>query len=140
MADVTVKVDPLQLKLLEAALKRVPLKVRHNLERKAMRKSLAEVRKKARAAAPVRTGKLRKSITSKVSLKRNIGLITGRIYVSRKHKVYYSHLVEWGTSAGSSRSPMAGSLFMSRVFEGEKENIVRNFHTALRTLLRAPKI
>ena len=133
-ADVTVKVDPADMALLDKALKRVPLKVRHNLERKAMRKSLAEVRKKARDAAPKRSGKLRKSITAKVSLKRNIGLLSGRIYVSRKHKVYYSHLVEWGTD----KTP--GHLFMSRVFEGEKDNIVRNFHRSIRTLLAAPKI
>jgi len=133
-ADITVKVDPLDLKLLEAALKRVPLKVRHNLERKALRKSLTEVRKKARDAAPKRTGKLRKSITTKVSLKRNVGLLTGRIYVSRKHKVHYAHLVEWGSEKTT------GKLFMTRIFEGEKDNIVRNFRTAIRTLLRAPKI
>ena len=133
-ADIEVNIDPVELQLLNQALKRLPMKMRYNLERKAMRKSLAMVRKKARAAAPKRTGNLRKSITTKVSLKRNIGLLTGRIFVSRNYKVYYSHLVEWGTDK------LPGHLFMTRVFEGEKDNIVRNFRTAIRSLLAKPKV
>lgn len=133
-ADIEVNIDPVELQLLNQALKRLPMKMRHNLERKALRKSLASVRKKARQAAPVRTGRLRKSITSKVSLKRNIGLLSGKVFISSRLGVHYGHLVEWGSNK------LRGHLFMTRVFEGEKDNIVRNFRTAIRSLLAKPKV
>ena len=133
-ADIEVNIDHIELQLLNQALKRLPMKMRHNLERKAMRKALADLRKKAKEAAPVRTGKLRKSITSRVSLHRNIGLLIGRVFISRRHKVYYGHLVEWGTD----KTP--GRLFMTRVFENNKDKIHKIFHSSLRSLLAKPKI
>ena len=136
MVAVSFQVDKTAARLLEKRLDAVPIKLRHNLERRAMREALKDFRKAARAGAPKRSGKLRKSIVSKVSLKRGKGLITGRIYVERKkRKVYYAHLVEWGTSAFSTRAPMKASLFMTRTFEAHAPKIFGIFRNAVHRLI-----
>ena len=95
------------LKLLGNAMER-------NIVRKGMRAFTAKIRKMARKNAPKRTGRLRKSIVNKVSMRAN-GLVTGKVYVATsKHNVFYGHFVEWGRMGGH---PMSAQYFMTRAFE-----------------------
>ena len=94
------------LKLLGNAMER-------NIVRKGMRAFTAKIRNMARKNAPKVTGRLRKSIVNKVSMRAN-GLINGSVFVSTKYGVHYGHFVEWGRLG---YRPMAAQYFMSRAFE-----------------------
>ena len=95
-----------QLKLLEN-------KVERNVVRKAMRRFTAKIKKEAKLHVPVVTGRLKKSIVNKVSLKSN-GRLTGTVLISKeKQGVHYGHFVEWGRLY----PPMAGNRFMTIAFE-----------------------
>tara|TARA_R100001594_G_scaffold43726_1_gene75842 strand:- start:380 stop:778 length:399 start_codon:yes stop_codon:yes gene_type:complete len=119
-------------KELERILKKMPAKLQRNLVRKAMRKSLAGMRKEARELAPKRTGKLRKAVKSKVSLRRN-GDMTGKVFVKYKGKgaAPYAHLVEWG-----GENNVRPTRFMTRVFESNKEKAIQNFRNTLNSFIR----
>jgi len=94
------------LKLLGNAMER-------NIVRKGMRAFTAKIRNMARKNAPKVTGRLRKSIVNKVSMRAN-GLVKGTVIISYKHGVHYGHFVEWGRSGDR---PMAAQYFMTRAFE-----------------------
>ena len=95
------------LKLLGNAMER-------NIVRKGMRAFTAKIRNTARKNAPKVTGRLRKSIVNKVSMRAN-GLVKGTVFVSSsKHGVHYGHFVEWGRLL---YRPMAAQHFMTRAFE-----------------------
>ena len=122
-------------KELERKLKKLPAKVQRNIVRKGMRKGLALLRKEARSLAPVDTGRLKKAIKTKVSL-RSSGEITGRVFVKYKGKgaAPYSHLVEWG---GEKNSP---SRFMTRTLEANADNAINQFRKSLKELIMAEAV
>jgi HK97 gp10 family phage protein len=122
-------------KKLERKLKKLPAKVQRNIVRKGMRKGLALLRKEARSLAPVDTGRLKKAIKTKVSL-RSSGDITGRVFVKYKGKgaAPYSHLVEWG---GEKNSP---SRFMTRTLEANADNAINEFRKSLKELIMAEAV
>ena len=119
-------------KQLERILKKMPAKLQRNLVRKAMRKSLAGMRKEARELAPKRTGRLRKAVKTKVSLRRN-GDMTGRVFVKYKGKgaAPYAHLVEWG-----GKTNVRPTRFMTKVFESNKEKAIQNFRDTLKSFIK----
>ena len=114
-------------KALERRLKKLPANIQRNMAKRSMRKALANVRKEAKASAPVRTGRLKKSIATRISIRRN-GDLTGRVYSRSRGKLGAPHanLVEWG---GPNNSP---SRFMTRVFEKNKDRVVFEFRKVLR--------
>ena len=113
MSSMKVEIDKIPFDKLEKNLKKLPNKLQRNIMRKGMRRFLSVIRKAAKENAPVRTGRLKKSIKSKVSLRRN-GNITGRVFVSpKKHGVHYGHFAEWGRHA----KPQKAHRYMSRAFE-----------------------
>jgi HK97 gp10 family phage protein len=94
------------LKLLGNAMER-------NIVRKGMRAFTAKIRNAARKNAPKRTGKLRKSIVNKVSM-RSDGRVIGKVIISpKKYGVMYGHWVEWGRQY----PPLGAQHFMTRAFE-----------------------
>lgn len=116
-------------KALERRLKKLPASVQRNLGRKAMRKGLADMRKEARSIAPKKTGRLRKAIKTKVSL-RSSGDMTGRVFIKTRGKggAPYAHLVEWGTDLQGSTA----YRFMTRAFETGKKEFIANFRKVLK--------
>ncbi len=100
-------------KELDKELKMLGNAMQRNIIRKGMRAFTAKIRNMARKNAPKVTGRLRKSIVNKVSLRAN-GLIKGTVMISTKHGVHYGHFVEWGRSGDR---PMAAQYFMTRAFE-----------------------
>ena len=123
-------------KQLERVLKKMPAKLQRNLVRKAMRKSLTGMRKEARELAPTRTGRLRKAVKTKVSLRRN-GDMTGRVFVKYKGKgaAPYAHLIEWG-DAGKIRP----TRFMTRTLEANADNAINQFRKSLKELIMAEAV
>jgi HK97 gp10 family phage protein len=100
------------VKTMDKMLKTLQYKVRQKVMRKGMRRFTALVRNRARELAPVRTGNLKKSITSKTSSRAKTGMIIGRVYVDPTKKgVHYGHFAEWG----SDKQP--ASRMMTRAFE-----------------------
>jgi len=98
---------------LDKQLKLLGNKMERNIVRKAMRRFTAKIKKEAKSLAPVRTGRLKKSIVNKVSLKAN-GTLTGKVYISKeKYGVSYGHFVEWGREY----PPMRTNRFMTLAFE-----------------------
>ena len=77
-------------KVLERRLKKLPANVQRNLARKSMRKALNNLKKEAKETAPVRTGRLKKSITTKVSM-RSSGIFEGRLYSRSRGKLGAPH-------------------------------------------------
>ena len=114
-------------KVLERRLKKLPANVQRNLARKSMRRALNSLKKEAKETAPVRTGRLKKSITTKVSM-RGSGIFEGRLYSRSRGKLGapHSNLVEWGGKNNSA------SRFMTRVFERNKENVIDEFRKELK--------
>ena len=113
-------------KVIERRLKKLPVNIQRNLARKSLRKALSFVRKDARNVVPVDSGRLKKAITTKVSLRRN-GDMTGRVYVKYRGKgaAPYAHLVEWGGENNTS------TRFMTRTFESNKDKIIAEFRNQL---------
>ena len=123
-------------KELERKLKKLPAKVQRNIVRKGMRKGLALLRKEARSLAPVDSGRLKKAIKTKVSL-RSSGDITGRLFVKYKGKgaAPYAHLIEWG-DAGKIRP----TRFMTRTLEANADNAINQFRKSLKELIMAEAV
>ena len=113
-------------KAIERRLKKLPANVQRNLARKSLRKAMGILRKDAREKVIVKTGRLKKAIKTKVSLKAN-GDMTGRVFVKYKGKgaAPYAHLVEWGGPNNTS------TRFMTRVFEANKEKVIAEFRKQL---------
>ncbi len=100
-------------KELDKRLKHLENNISRNIVRKAMRRFTVKIKKEAKRLAPIRTGRLKKSIVNKVSLRAN-GKLTGRVFISpKKHGVHYGHFVEWGRMY----PPMKTNRFMTRAFE-----------------------
>ena len=122
-------------KALEKKLKKLPANIQRNLARKAMRKGLADMRTEARSLAPVKTGRLKKAIKTKVSLKSS-GDMTGRVFIKTKGKggAPYAHLVEWGSAI---TNPYR---FMTKTFEKRKGEFIAIFRRELNAqILKAGK-
>ena len=113
-------------KVIERRLKKLPKNVQRNLARKSLRKALSFVRKDAKSIVTVDTGRLKKAIATKVSIKRN-GYMTGSVYVrySGKFAAPYAHLVEWGGENNTK------TRFMTRTFEANKDKIIAEFRDQL---------
>jgi len=113
-------------KVIERRLKKLPANVQRNLARKSLRKAMGILRKDAREKVTVLTGRLKKAIKTKVSLKAN-GDMTGRVFVKYKGKgaAPYAHLVEWGGPNNNK------TRFMTRVYEANKEKVIAEFRQQL---------
>lgn len=122
-------------KVLERRLKKLPANIQRNLARKSMRKALNTLKKEAKQTVPVRTGRLKKSLITKVSMKGS-GIFEGRLYARSRGKLGAPHanLVEWG---GKNNKP---SRFMTTVFERNKQNVIDEFRKVLKEeILKAGK-
>jgi len=110
---IKIEVDKTSFNKVNQRLKKVSYKVRTNVMRKGMRRFTALIRNRARELAPVRTGNLKKSITSKTSSRAKTGMIIGRVFVSRKRGVHYGHIQEYGSFVRK----QPARRFMTRAFE-----------------------
>ena len=121
-------------KEVEKKLKKLPANVQRNIARKAMRNGLKIIRTKARELVPVKTGRLKRAIKTRVSLKAS-GEMTGRVFIQTKGKggAPYAHLVEWG-------GPMKGQnpyRFMTRTFEFTQQDFFEEYRKIMiRELLK----
>lgn len=115
-------------KVLERRLKKLPVNIQRNLARKSMRKALNNLKKEAKATAPVLSGRLKRSIAVKVSMRKS-GVFEGRLYSRSKGKLGapHSNLVEWG----GPNNPRP-ARFMTRVFERNKQNVIDEFRKELK--------
>ena len=112
-------------KALDDMLKRLPTKIQRAILRKAMGQALKPFYKEAKQLAPVqwqryevwnydggfmsdvfnqitrrRIGRLKKSIKRRTRSNRWTQEFSGNLYVQhKKHRVFYSHLTEWGTQS-----------------------------------------
>ena len=123
-------------KVLERRLKKLPANVQRNLAKKSLRKALNNLKKEAKASVPVRTGRLKKSLITKISMKGS-GEMNGRVYARTRGKLGapHAHLVEWG---GPNNEP---SRFMTTVFERNKQNVIDEFRKVLKEeILKAGKL
>ena len=111
--SVKLEVDKTSFSKVNKRLKKVGYKVRTNVMRKGMRRFTAVIRNRARELAPVRTGNLKKSITSKTSSRAKTGMIIGRVFISRKRGVHYGHIQEYGSFVRK----QPARRFMTRAFE-----------------------
>lgn len=119
-------------KKLEAVLTRLPNNVQRNMARRAMRKALTMFKKEAKQVAPVKSGRLKRSLITKVKMKAT-GEMTGKvqaIYGRNKRAAPYAHLVEWGYTHISGRR-VAGLYFMTRTFEKHGQSIIDTFRVEL---------
>lgn len=83
------------LAALDKALKEFPAKLEGNVLRGAMRAGVRVFRDLARANVPVQSGKLRKSIRIKTSLRNGKASAT---LVAGNKDAFYAHMVEFGTA------------------------------------------
>ena len=123
-------------KVLERRLKKLPANIQRNMARRSMRKALNTLKKEAKQTVPVRTGRLKKSLATKVSMKGS-GIFEGRLYSRSRGKLGapHSNLVEWG---GPNNKP---SRFMTTVFERNKQNVIDEFRKVLKEeILKAGKL
>ena len=123
-------------KVLERRLKKLPANIQRNMARRSMRKALNTLKKEAKQTVPVRTGRLKKSLATKVSMKGS-GIFEGRLYSRSRGKLGAPHanLVEWG---GPKNKP---SRFMTTVFERNKQNVIDEFRKVLKEeILKAGKL
>lgn len=119
-------------KKLEVVLTRLPNKVQRNMARRALRKALTLFKKEAKQIVPVRTGRLKRALRTKVSLKSS-GEMTGRVQAIYRGKraAPYAHLVEWGYTHTSGKR-ISGDFFMTRTFEKNKSKTIEIFRRELR--------
>ncbi len=115
-------------KTVDKMLKKLPEQVQRNIARKAMRNGLKIIKDKAKELAPVDTGKLRKAIKTRVSLKSD-GTMTGRVFIKTRGKgsAPYAHLVEWGVDM-KGQSPYR---FMTRAFEMTQNDFFEAYRAIL---------
>ena len=111
--SIKLEIDKTSFSNVNKRLKKVGYKVRTNVMRKGMRRFTAVIRNRARELAPVRTGNLKKSITSKTSSRAKTGMIIGRVFISRKRGVHYGHIQEYGSYVRK----QPARRFMTRAFE-----------------------
>lgn len=109
----SVKIEIFGVKEMNKRLRTLQYKVRQNVMRKGMRRFTALIRNRARELAPVRTGRLKKSITSKTSSRAKTGLIIGRVFVTTKKGVHYGHIQEYGSFVRK----QPARRFMTRAYE-----------------------
>lgn len=103
----------LGLKELDAALQELPAKLEKNILRGAMRAGAKVMLDAARQQVPVRTGALRDSLTVRSGYQR--GRVTGTVRAGNS-KVYYAHMVEFGTAKHFIKPKTARSLFIAGLF------------------------
>lgn len=121
-------------KEVEKKLKKLPPNLQRNISRMAMRNGLKIIRDKARDLAPVDTGKLRKAIKTKVSLRSN-GDMLGSVFIKTRGKgaAPHAHLVEWGVDMHG-QTPYR---FMTRTFEMTKDDFFEEYRQIMiRELLK----
>ena len=150
---------------LEKLFKELPVKVQRNACRRAATRANREFRNQAKVNVPVMSGRLRKNIKSKVSLKRDI--VIGRTGVqSKKEQGFYANYIEYGTVTRYHKKPTAISTmrmqegdtpwwrkiksrpggkialgrfpatrFMKRAFLSKKDAAKRAFHTEIHATL-----
>lgn len=90
---IQIEFNPRDLRRIERRLSRLKPSLQRRVDRKAVRFGLTPVRKAVKRAAPVDTGRLKKSIVSRVRLIE--GDVVGLIGPDSKH--FYGHFTEKGT-------------------------------------------
>ena len=85
------------LKELDKALKRLPLKARGQVMRKALSKAMEPVKQSAISLAPIRTGNLRQSIVKRTSIPKAGNNFTAEARVSVTTDGWYGMFHEFGT-------------------------------------------
>lgn len=148
---------------LEKLFKELPVKVQRNACRRAATRANREFRNQAKVNVPVMSGRLRKNIKSKVSLKRD--MVIGRTGVqSKKKQGFYANYVEYGTVTRYHKDPRtlaivsgsgdgawwrkmkkpAGKIalgrfpatrFMKKAFLSKKDAAKRAFHSEIHATL-----
>ena len=128
-------------RVVDARLASMGKKAKRNMPRKAMRKALAVGRKAARARAPKATGRLRKSIVTKVRIFRD-GVMMGRLFVKSPFSSM-AHLVEGGTAprivkkTGRFVGQAPAQPFMTPTYENMKKTTVALFRFELKQLIES---
>ena len=102
---------------LDKLLKELPVKIEKNIMRGALRAGQKEFLDIARETVPVYDGDLRDSLRIKTSVRNGTASAT---LVAGNKKVYYAHMVEFGTTQHFIRPKGKKSLF----FSGLAKNIV----------------
>lgn len=128
MSAVSMKIDG--LKSLERELKRLDVKVRKNILRRALTAAANPIVKEAKLLAPKDSGMLRKSITKKVSGARASNNYTAAVDIGIRGRAFYGTFVELGTStvrkqpflrpAMDSKKNEAIAAFKKKIAEGIK--------------------
>lgn len=80
---------------LSRALKGLPIKLEKKIMRAAMRQGANVIKDEAKLNAPIKSGKLRRSIRVSTNAKR--GRVEAKVRAGNK-KVFYTHFVEYGTA------------------------------------------
>lgn len=114
---VTVNVTIENRRQIERAFERMERTIQRKVVRKALREVTSDLRDRLRAAAPVASGRLRRSIKSRVRVDRNVAL--GQVYTTAD--AFYWRFLEYGTEELPSRP------FIRPELEGLEQDIVNQF-------------
>lgn len=95
---------------LHSTLQQLPAKIEANVLRGALRAGQKEILEAAKANVPIKSGALRDSLKIKTSNRQ--GKVTATL-VAGKKKVFYAHLVEFGTAQHFIKPKKAKSLFFA---------------------------
>ena len=147
---------------IDARLSEFPKRVQDNAMKKAMRRAVKVFRAEAKSLAPkggkkqrvrddggldkrYKAGRLKKAIATKVIRRRAGDILTGRTYVARKpNRVYYGHLVEFGTKSHYIKNFLGrqgmmvkvkgqrGQGFQTKAFNNKKAEVKEIFQKELR--------
>jgi len=122
---------------MKAQFRELSDKMQRAVMRKALTQTGAIVRKAARAKVPVRTGGLKKSIKSKVSVKEEARSYVD-VFVSKPH----GHLIEFGhaikaTKGGPSFGHVPAHPFMRPAVDESHAEIVGSFVTFINQQIQA---
>ena len=80
---------------LDKALKQFSVELADDIVRVGLRTAAGVIRKRAREAAPIKTGALRQSIRVQTKLNKQNGSIVANIYTTK----FYANMIEYGTKA-----------------------------------------
>ena len=142
-------------KALDAKFLSLPLKVRKKILRTSLRPPMKPMHAAARAGAPVRTGRTRRSVKLKAQKRTRKGKIGLNLLTTEKHDPYfkehmfYPHLVEKGYRRGrrtagirskavaDTRQVVEGRHFIRRAFERHAPGAMREIQRSIRKLIEA---
>jgi HK97 gp10 family phage protein len=99
---ITAQADPRQIGKIRSMLINLPKKIRNKILREEMRKAAKTLVAPAKAATPVLSGKLRKSVKVRAAkkLKQSIGVTIGYSEKPFTGDTFYGAFLEWGWRIG----------------------------------------